>query len=459
MAAGASNERLDPRISILREAAEALAGGRFGAALPVEGHDEVARLARALAKLGAELEHTSGVERALLEVTARINSGLVLDEVLEHVYSSFRTLIPYDRIGFALIEEGGGAVTSFWDRSEAADVKLVKGYSAPLAGSSLERLLSSGQPRILNDLPDYLARHPHSVSTRLIVDEGMRSSLTCPLVTKDKAVGFLFFSSMTPHTYEKVHVEIFQQIAGQLAVAAEKGRMMQELLSLNELKNRFLGMASHDLRHPLTVINGYVGLLHAGALGPVNEAQSQVLSTMQGNAKAMVQLLEDLLDVSAIESGQLDLEPTQVELEPYLAACVAANGLLASAKGMRLLLDAGAPRRRVRMDSKRIDQVLVNLISNAVKFSHPGTTVRVGAREASDEVHVYVVDQGQGIPEEELSKVFTDFGRTSVRPTGDERSTGLGLAIVKRIIEAHGGRVWVQTKVGEGSEFAFALPL
>jgi signal transduction histidine kinase len=450
---------LDPRITLLREAAEALAGGRFGVAIPVEGHDELARLARALASLGSELEQTSGVQRALLQVTARINSGLVLDEMLEHIYSSFRSLIPYDRIGFALLEDGGATVTSFWDRSEAPHIKLGKGYSAALSGSSLERLLATGQPRILNDLPDYLAKHPHSHSTRLIVEEGMRSSLTCPLLTQDKAVGFLFFSSMSPHTYARVHVEIFQQIAGQMAVTVEKGRMMQELLSLNELKNRFLGMASHDLRHPLTVINGYLGLLHAGAMGPVNEAQARVLDTMQANAKGMVQLLEDLLDVSAIESGQLDLQPAPVELEPYLQTCVESNALLASAKNMRLELDGGAPGCVVTMDGKRIGQVLVNLISNAVKFSLPGTTVRVGARAATDEVHVYVADEGQGIPAEELSKVFTDFGRTSVRPTGDERSTGLGLAIVKRIVEAHGGRVWVETKVGEGSEFAFALPL
>jgi signal transduction histidine kinase len=450
---------LDPRITILREAAEALAGGRYDAALPVEGHDEIARLARALAKLGEELKQTSGVQRALLEVTARINSGRVLDEVLDHIYASFRSLIPYDRIGLGLLEEGGATVTSVWDRSDSPNIKLGKGYSAPLAGSSLEKLLASGQPRILNDLPDYLAHHPGSAATRLIVEEGMCSSLTCPLVTKDKPVGFLFFSSMAAHTYERVHVEIFQQIAGQLAVTVEKGRLMQELLRLNELKNRFLGMASHDLRHPLTVINGYVGLLRAKALGPVNDGQQQVLSTMQANAKAMVQLLEDLLDVSSIESGQLDLQPALVELEPYLKACVDTNGLLATAKNISLVLDDGAPRCSVRMDARRIDQVLVNLISNAVKFSHPGTTVRVGAREASDEVHLYVADQGQGIPADELAKVFTDFGRTSVRPTGDERSTGLGLAIVKRIIEAHGGRVWVDTKVGVGSEFAFALPL
>ncbi|MHB8874649.1 MAG: ATP-binding protein [Myxococcaceae bacterium] len=451
---------MDPRISRLLEAAEDLAGGRLDAALPEGGDDEVSRLSRALGQLRGALRQTEGVQRALLEVTARINSGLLLDEVLDHVYGSFRSIIPYDRIGFATVDKGGRTVTSLWDRSEAKLIKLGKGYTAPLEGSSLQRLLVTGHPRILNDLPAYLAQHPGSEATRLIVEEGMRSSLTCPLVTKHKQVGFLFFSSMTAHTYARAHVESFQQIAGQIAVTVEKGRLMQELVAANDLKNRLLGMASHDLRHPLTVISGYIGLLGAGALGPLTASQGKVLKIVEANAKGMVRLIEDLLDVSAIEAGQLDLQPTQVDLLSCLSACLASNVLLADAKGMRLELDPGVPAGKVRLDAKRIEQVLGNLISNAVKFSHPGTTVRVGAREGPGELVIYVSDEGQGIPQEELPKVFTDFGRTSVRPTGDERSTGLGLAIVKRIVEAHGGRVWVEaTEVGEGSTFAFALPL
>jgi signal transduction histidine kinase len=426
--------------------------------VPSSDADPLGRLAGSLEKLGAKLKQSARIERALLEVTARINSGLLVNEVLEQVYSSFRTLIPYDRIGLALIEDGGGTLTARWARSEAVAIELRVGYSAPLAGSSLQRLLEHGRPRMLNDLATYLQQNPNSESTRLIVREGMGSSLTCPLIAAGKPVGVLFFSSMKPHTYDRVHVETFQQLAGQLAVTVEKGRLYQELLQLNQLRSHFLEMASHDLRHPLTVINGYLGLLRAGALGPVTEAQQEVLTTVQASAHGMVQLIEDLLDVSAIESGKLALQPEEVEIAPYLEGCIEANLLLAKTKQLTVSLEGALPAGTLRLDAARIGQVFANLISNAVKFSHPGTRVRVGARALPGEVEFYVADEGQGIPETELPKIFTDFGRTSVRPTGNERSTGLGLSIVKRIVEAHRGRVWLTTRVGVGSTFFFALP-
>jgi diguanylate cyclase (GGDEF)-like protein len=143
-------------------------------------------------------------------------------------------LIPYDRIGLALLEEGQAVVRAFWARSEATQIKLPLGYSAGLAGSSLEGIIRTGRPRILNDLTAYLKDHPDSDSTRRIVAEGMRSSLTCPLVVKKQPVGFLFFSSMKTNTYSEDHQELFLQIADQMATTLEKGRIYQELLDITE---------------------------------------------------------------------------------------------------------------------------------------------------------------------------------------------------------------------------------
>ena len=147
---------------------------------------------------------------------------------------TFFHLIPYDRIGLALLDDSQATVRSFWARSEATQIKLPLGYSAGLAGSSLADVIRTGQPRILNDLTAYLEDHPDSDSTRRIVAEGMRSSLTCPLVVKRQPVGFIFFSSMTENTYSEAHQELFLQITDQLAMTLEKGRIYQELVETTE---------------------------------------------------------------------------------------------------------------------------------------------------------------------------------------------------------------------------------
>jgi signal transduction histidine kinase len=448
----------DSRILQCRDAAMAIQNGQFNVQAPV-GEDEIGQLGQALMDLGSALGQRLDQVRTLAQVTAQINAGLTLDEVLDLVFESFRPLIPYDRIGFSLLEEDGQVARARWARSTAPQVKLTVGYSARLAGSSLQWIVETGQPRILNDLEAYIQEHPNSESTRLILAEGIRSSLTCPLIAMGKPIGFMFFSSMQPCTYKDAHVELFLQIAGQLAVIVEKSRLYQQSVELNQLKNKFLGIAAHDLRSPIGIVKSYAQLFLNGYLGDVPESQRQVLQSMDKSCEAMLVLINDLLDVSAIESGHLELKPREVNLAAFLQECHAANALLAKAKGIELALDLAPDLASVPMDPDRINQAINNLITNALKYSYPQTVVTLRARRAGDEVTISVQDQGQGIPAAELPRLFTDFGRTSVRPTGGEKSVGLGLAIVKRMVEAHGGRIWVESQVGVGSTFTFALPL
>jgi class 3 adenylate cyclase len=184
----------------------------------------------------AELERLMGL-------VEKINAGFGLDEILDHLFDSFDDLIPFDRIGCALIEDGGGSARSVWNRSRAEEMKISAGYSASLQGSSLQKILDSGRPRILNDLKAYLREHPDSQSTRTIVAEGVRSSLTCPLVASGRPIGFLFFSSMEPNTYATAHSSIYLAIAQQLSLIIEKARIYQDLLSAKrdlERRNRFI---------------------------------------------------------------------------------------------------------------------------------------------------------------------------------------------------------------------------
>jgi serine phosphatase RsbU (regulator of sigma subunit) len=187
----------------------------------------------------------------LLRVTENINRGLGLEEVLEFLYEEFRSLIPFNRIGCALIDEVTGQVVSRWARSDRP-ILLGKDFRAPLAGSTLADVVRTGRPRILNDLEEYLRQKPRSASTELIVREGMRSSLTCPLVVRGRPVGFLFFDSDQPGTYSRAHVEFFQQAAGQLSLILEKGRLYSELAeqaALIERQNRQLLAELELARH------------------------------------------------------------------------------------------------------------------------------------------------------------------------------------------------------------------
>jgi serine phosphatase RsbU (regulator of sigma subunit) len=175
-----------------------------------------------------ELRQRERETHRLSQVIERINQGVSLDEILTFIYREMRQVIPYDRIGLALTDRQLTTVRSHWVRSERR-VLLQRGYKAPLEGSTLMEILRTGRPRIINDLPAYLESKPHSHATRLIVSEGHRSSLTCPLIVRGRPAGFIFFTSTAKNTYSNVHVGFFRQIAGQLSATLEKGRLYTQL--------------------------------------------------------------------------------------------------------------------------------------------------------------------------------------------------------------------------------------
>ncbi|MBI4970515.1 MAG: GAF domain-containing sensor histidine kinase [Candidatus Omnitrophica bacterium] len=424
--------------------------------LPPEKHQHLTQtineLANYVEKRFQELQQIS-------KITETINSGLILDDVLNQTYEAFHTLIPYNRIGFALLEDNGTVLRARWARTESTKIGIYKGYSAPMAGSSLEAIIQTRKPRILNDLEDYLAKHPNSDSTRRIVEEGMRSSLTCPLVAMDKAIGFIFFSSQKKNTYQNLHVEIFKQIANQLSIIAEKSRLYEELLNLNTLKDYFLGMAAHDLRSPLGFMLGHLELFLDDSLGPVTGEQREVLERMAKNCQHMLDLIQHLLDISAIQAGKLELNKQLLNPKTILEECVDMNRYIADHKKITLHLETDNLLAQIEADPVRIMQVFSNLLTNAIKFSHPKTAIRLKAEKDNGNIVFSVSDQGMGIPEKELDSIFVPFTKGSPRPTGGESSTGLGLAIVKKMVEIHGGKIWVKSQVGVGSTFYVTLPI
>jgi len=233
-----------------------------------------------------------------------------------------------------------------------------------------------------------------------------------------------------------------------------------QLAKLSELKNQFLGMAAHDLRNPLTVIITCAGFLLEETAKVLPEAKKrEFIERIKVNAEFMVNLINDLLDFTRIEAGQIELNLEPVVLTELVERNAEENRLLGAQKGIELELVVEGNGARVNADPARITQVLNNLMSNAFKFSAPGTKVRVMVKKESGGWKVAVQDQGQGIPREEMGRLFKPFQKTSVRSTAGERSTGLGLAICRQIIEAHKGVIGAESEPGKGSTFFFWLPV
>jgi len=251
-------------------------------------------------------------------------------------------------------------------------------------------------------------------------------------------------------------------VVGVTCAAADVTPLKQALVkleNLNELKNEFLGIAAHDLRNPIGTNLFLADLLCKEVANVLTEEQFRYLSDIQSSSRFMLQLIDDLLDVSAIEAGLLHLKRRPSDLRKLLKRNVSFNSKLASQKHIHVGLQIEGELPKLSLDEGKIEQVLNNLISNAVKFSQPGTAVEVRAVAEDDGVLISVRDQGPGISEAEHVKLFQPFGLTSVRATAGERSTGLGLAISRKIVEGHGGHIRVESQIGIGSLFLFTLPM
>jgi len=240
--------------------------------------------------------------------------------------------------------------------------------------------------------------------------------------------------------------------------ATELAEKNAELERLNEQKNQFLGIAAHELRNPLQFILAYSEFLLDETSDPLTEDQTQFLSVIRSSSEFVVRLVNDLLDVAKIEAGRLQLNLQPTDLGAIVRQNVSLNRTLAAKRGVGLQLHI-EPLPVMAIDPDKIEQVLNNLISNAVKYSPPGTAVNVSLSRHNDHLVLSVQDQGPGIPQDELDKVFQPFETTSVQSPRGEKGTGLGLAITKRIVEGHDGRIWVESEPGRGAAFRLSLPI
>ncbi len=247
---------------------------------------------------------------------------------------------------------------------------------------------------------------------------------------------------------------------------AELAQLNAKLTELNEQKNRFIGIAAHDLRSPLATIQLGLDMMEFMGSEMTAERHAHTLLIMRDRIDYMKRLIDDFLSVSAIESGTLDLQCLPTNVSAFVQTIVDTVLPMAAQKHICITFDDHAPHTIALLDPQRFEQVMSNLLINAVKFSHSNTTVRVSTHRVPctknpqrSVIRFCVQDEGQGIPQEELSRVFEPFVKTTVKATAGEKSTGLGLAISKKLVEAHNGTIMVESIVGKGTTFTIDLPL
>ncbi len=259
-------DRLDAYAAWIKE----LSGGKSTKPPPTDAADP-------LASLGRELQHLSDVItgreyelRRLFQVVHKVERGLLVEDVLDRIFDGFSGILPYDRIGCAFLSDGGMRLTAYWARSNLGPPQITKGYSQQIAGSSLQEVFRTGEPRILNDLESYLSANRGSDSTCRIVAEGGRSSLTCPLFVDGHPLGVLFFTSREMNAYRDIHQAVFRQIAEEVATVIDKSRLFQELVE----SNQFLIRQAEHLKIAANR-DALTGVLNRGAIMVVLEQQAR----------------------------------------------------------------------------------------------------------------------------------------------------------------------------------------
>lgn len=406
-------------------------------------------------------QECSPEERLILDtINRKVASAESLDAVMNFVFESIQPISKCDRMSVAFIEEDGNRLVSYWTRADYEPVLLTNGYAADLQGTSLAPVLESGQPRVINDLVAYLDEHPRSVSTKLIAKEGMRSSMTCPLVVEGRPVGFLFRSSRQPSAYDDHQVRLHLAMAERLSQAVEKAWQIQQLTKANSAYFEMLGFVSHELKSPLasTVMDAKV--LTGGYLGPLMPKQQDSLERIIAKCNYLLGLIGEYLDLARVEGGEL--EPGFRQDVPFIDDIVE-NAIdivrpQVEAKNMVLMRnwDALAQQAECAPDLMRI--VLVNLLSNAVKYGNEGGEIRVDAAMKDGALHFSVWNEGPGFPIEEQGKLFRKFSRLQTPELLQRKGTGVGLYTTWRIVQAHHGKIRARSKHGQWAEFTVDIP-
>lgn len=412
--------------------------------------------ARLLAQTDDALQKSVDELSLLQQLDRDLNTTLDLDHVLNLTLE--RMLGMYQAIAgtIALVNEEGEifrSVTRGYD--EDFDHKKLSGQRG-LIGRVIHTSQPCNAPNV-HEEPDYITACFNT-----------HSQMTLPFINKQQLIGVIAIESDVIDKYSEDDVQTAVRITNHAAAAIANAILYDKVNEANQAKSEFVSMVSHELKTPMTSLRGYTDLLLSGMTGEMNEQQQNFLEIMAANIRRMSQQIQDLTDISRIETGQLHVELEPTSFVPIVNETMQTVKGLCDDKNICIHLELPEELPLIMADKGRIVQVLTNLLSNACKYSPPETNItlsfmtRVVAKEDSDEmipmIWCRVKDNGYGISVEDQERLFTKFFRSDNPNIRLAKGTGLGLSITKGIIELHGGEIWVESQLGEGTSFQFTIP-
>ena len=412
--------------------------------------DEVQARTHELAQSVSEL-------RALGEVSQAVSSTLDLGAVLDAIVSKATQLSQTEAGAIYVFDEGENRfeLRSTYGMSE----ELIAGIKdQPIGvGDAIGEAAAQRTPLQIADL----RKESSSPVTELVLGAGYRALLIVPLLSPDVVIGALVVRRKQPGEFPQSTVELLQTFAAQSVLAIQNARLFSEieekgrqLAEASQHKSQFLANMSHELRTPLNAILGYAELILDNVYGDTPEKMREVLDRIQRNGRHLLGLINDVLDLSKIEAGQLTLSLADYSLKDVVQSVYSAVEALANEKRIALKVELPPQLPAARGDERKLTQVLLNLVGNAIKFTDAGE-VAIKAIAANGAFTVTVRDTGPGIAEAEQAKIFEEFQQADSSITKKKGGTGLGLAIAKRIVELHGGRIWVEFEAGAGIDVLF----
>ncbi len=438
------------------------------APISISGNDEITDMAKAatffvssLAQREKGLRDSVEELRALGEVTQAVNSTIDLETVLTTIVAKATQLSSTE----------AGAIYVLDDAEQEFRLRATYGLPVSIVSELRDSHIRLGQTGISEaverrapfQVPDVLS--DPSITLDVIVRAGFRALLYVPLLGAEKIVGALVVRRKQPGEFLKSTIELLQTFAAQSVLAIQNARLFSEiaeksrqLAEASQHKSQFLANMSHELRTPLNAILGYTELLADGIYGQPSEKMLGVLKRLESNGRYLLGLINDVLDLSKIEAGELVLELSDYSVRDIAQTVRSTLEPLAADKKLAFKVEVAPKLPPGRGDGRRLTQVLINLVGNAIKFTDTGEVV-IKATATDGSFHLSVRDTGPGISAADQAKLFQEFQQADNAITRKKGGTGLGLAISRRIIEMHGGKIWVESQLGEGSTFAFTLPV
>jgi len=410
-------------------------------------------------------ELASSVERlrSLAEVSQAVNSTLDIDQVLNSIvaravqlsFSDAGLVYELDQHGRLQPRATHGIPSDV--ASELAGKPLTLGESVVGRAAAVRATVQI--PDVLID-PDYAGRARETIDRA-----GFRAVLAVPLLSEGQLLGGLAVSRKAAGSFAPEVVDVLQTFAAQSTLAIQNARLFheleqksRELETTSRHKSEFLANMSHELRTPLNAIIGFSEVLQEQMFGELNQKQIEYARDIHGSGQHLLSLINDILDLSKIEAGHMELSLADFDLPTAVENAATLVRERATRHGVRLEVEVDNSLGRFYADERKFKQILLNLLSNAVKFTPEGGQVRLRAEQVKDELLVSVIDSGVGIALDDQELIFEEFRQVATKDRSKPEGTGLGLALTKRFVEMHGGRISVRSEVGKGSTFAFTLP-